>query len=360
MHLRNTAILILLLLMPAGRLSGQNIATSEPAPNGMASTRGPAGFASRWIDLQAGTLGARFKKTEPSGGPWLTQIQYQVLFRGKFKFDSGGRYYAGYRLGAGRSFTQSWNSTGAADGTLVTNLYLKELFFSASPWKALEIQVGGLGFNRGDSTEITSYSNNGYLTGERISLRLPEKLFFDEISATGAYVGDQYAPDVFGRLHRLSQMNYHQFLIAKAAGKGVSFSIDYTSQDGVDTLRQAVRLALPKNRFADALVFDNYERLQFKPAWGCSFSAQKSPTPRLNLTGGFVNVDQHYINLNSDRLGRGKRIYLIVNYYFWRDFSFGIFAGKAFSTDYVVANAARYDFSISYDVARALKRAHIL
>jgi hypothetical protein len=283
-----------------------------------------------------------------------------VAARGRVKFDRTGRYSTGFRFGTGDSFTHSWNATGVGTGEPVKAIYLKELYLSAAPWRNIEFQYGGLGFNRGESTEVTSYSNNGYLTGERISIRRPDKLFFDEISASGGYVGDLAKPGVFDRFQHLSKMNYHQFLVSKNVGKDVSVSGDYTMDSGVETLRQAVRLSFHGRRFADALIFDNYERLESHPAWGCAITIQKSPVQRVLLNGGFVNVDQYYRNPNSDRLGRGKRFFIIATYNFWREFSAGFFAGKAFATSYPVNNAARFDFVISYDFLRALKRHEIL
>ncbi len=361
MHSSRLWLLLFLIVVSAGTLPGQ-----VPGDNGSAA--GAAGFSApptvpplaRWLELQAGTVAARYKRTAVSSSPWTYQFQYQVAARGRLKFDRLGHYHAGFRFGTGDSFTHSWNSTGIGAGELVSKVYLKELYLSASPWRALEIQFGGIGFNRGESTEVTSYSNNGYLMGERISLHRPDKLYFDEISATGAYVGDPEAPGVYGRFKRLSRMNYHQFLVSKRVGKYTSVSADYTAHDGVDTLRQAVRVKPPSNRFLDSAVFDNYYRMEFRPAWGCSVSVYRNPLPRLALYGGFVHVDRYYLNWNSDRLGRGNRFYLVASYNFWREFSANFFAGKAFSNDFPVSNAARFDFVLSYDFLRALKRHEIL
>lgn len=318
------------------------------------------GRLSPWLDLQAGSVATRYKKTAATAQPWTHESQYQFTLRGRSKFDRNGRYYAGFRLGTGAYFTHSWNDTGVGPGGFEGRQYLKELFLSASPAKLFELQVGGLGFNRGESGELTSYSNNGYLTGERIAVRRPDRLFFDEISATGGYVGDNFEPGVFGRLHRLSQMNYHQFLVVKKIGRQISLSADYSFQDGIETLREAVRLQPPANVLVDSMLFENYQRLDFRPAWGFAVLVQRNATRRLAFNGGFVNVDRYYVNLNSDKLGRGRRLYVNVSYNFWRDFSALFFAGKAFANDFPVNNAARIDFAIMYDFLKVLKRAEIL
>jgi len=43
----------------------------------------------------------------------------------------------------------------------------------------VEIQYGGLYFDRGQSTEVTSYDYDGYLVGERITLNRPRNFYFD-------------------------------------------------------------------------------------------------------------------------------------------------------------------------------------
>jgi hypothetical protein len=313
----------------------------------------------RWLEVQTGTMAARYKGAEPSGGEWINQLQYYFLARGKFKLDPKGLYHVGFRVSTGRAFTFSWNSTGIGAGDLVTNFYVKELFFSASPFNGLEIQVGGIGFNRGESTEITSYSNNGYLMGERILLHRPDRLFFDEISLTGAFLGDLAKPSVFERFHRISRMNYHQFLVLKKIHKNVSLSADYSFQDGVETLRQGVKITLPKNPLLDWFNFENYQRVDVQPNWGCAFTLQKTPVPKITLAGGFANVDQNYGTLNSDRLGKGKRLFLGATYNFYRDFSLGGGTTKAFGNDFPVPNAARAELILMYDFQKALKRAKV-
>jgi hypothetical protein len=313
----------------------------------------------RWLDLQLGTTAIRYKGAAPSSGTWIHQLQYNFQTRGAVKLDPKGLYSVGFRVSTGRAFTTLWNATGVGDGELVTRFYLKDLFFSASPLPGFEFQMGGIGFNRGESTEITSYSNNGYLMGERILFHRPDRFFFEEISLTGAFLGDLAKPNVFERFDGLSRMNYHQFLVLKRIQKKVAFSADYTFQDGVETLRQGIKLTLPRNRWIDWLNFENYQRLDFQPAWGCAITLQKSPVPQLTLSGGFANIDQNYGSLNADRLGKGKRLFLISSYNFYREFSLGGMATKAFDNDFPVPNAARVEVILLYDFQKALKRAGV-
>ena len=353
-------LIFIYVLAASGPADGQTAPKAAPDPATGGTSPPSASRLSRWLDLQGGNLALDYKRAEATGTPWYYQLQYRFLVRGLLNLDQKGHYGVGFRVSTGNTFTFSWNNTGAGRGDFEPGVYLKELFLSASPWKHVGIQFGGIGINRGESTEITSYSNNGYLTGERISIRCPEKLFFDEISATGAYLGDLDKPGIFQRLHRLASMNYHQFFIAKKIGKQLSVSADYTFQDGVETLRQALKLNIKRNRFLDSLVFENYERLDLQPAWGCAVSAQKSLGPRLTLIGGYVDIDKYYVNLNADRMGKGRRLYFVATYNFWRDFSAGVYATRAFLNDFPLSNEARFDLILTYDIVKGLKRGGIL
>ena len=42
---------------------------------------------------------------------------------------------------------------------------------------------------RGQSTEITTYDNDAYVTAGRVSVRRPREVFFDDISVSVGYVG---------------------------------------------------------------------------------------------------------------------------------------------------------------------------
>jgi hypothetical protein len=333
---------------------------ATPARSQTAGQRDAPGLLARWVDLQAGNLALDYKRAEPTAEPWYYQLQYRFLIRGLVKLDKRARYSVGFRVSTGNAFTFSWNNTSAGVGDFEKYVNLKEFYFSASPWKHVEFQFGGGAISRGESTETTGYSNNGYLMGERVSLRYPEKFFFDEISATGAYLGDPDKPGVFQRLHRLGSMNYHQFLVAKKVGVHFSASADYTFQDGVDTLREALKVMLNRNPWLDSVVFENYERLNRQSAWGCALWGQKSLNPRLTLLGGYVNIDKDYLNWNSDRMGKGRRMYVSATYSIWREFSVAGYATRAFLNDFPVHTQTRFDLIVLYDIQKALKRASIL
>jgi hypothetical protein len=333
--------------------------SQSPLPNTPIADPVPSPPLSRWLNIQLGLLAARFKAAKSSEQIVIKQLQYNFQTVGQFKFEPEGRWGLNFAAGTGRAFTFSWNPTGVGTGNLATNVYLKQLYLLASPYRGVELHFGGIGFNRGVSTEYTSYSNNGYMMGERIRLKFPRRLFFDEVSVTTAYLGDVITPNVFRRFDRLSQINYQQFLIAKGVNKRVALSADYTSHEGVRVLRQAVKVNLKGFRYADNFLFENYQRLNANPDWGWSFILQKEFS-RINLAGGFASIDKDYGPWNSDQLGRGRRVFISHRISLWREFGLAAFFTQAFANDFPVANHTRFDFILTYDFQKALHRAGVL
>jgi len=342
-------LLVCALSLSAGAQTSQ---TSRPA-----SER----IWSRWFELQTATLTARYRFVEDSQGETASnQIQHQEIFRGRFKFDAAGRYSVNATVASGNQFTGSWNNTGAGTGKATTNLYLKHLYISAQPLAGVEIQCGGLGLLRGESSEITTYDNDGYIIGERVSVKSPKRLFFNEIAVTYAYLGDTKTPDIDKRYHRLKQSNYHQFLVSKKFGARVAASVDYTFQAGTETLRQAVKLDLHEAHLIDMLRFEDYERLDVHPAYGFALVGERRVTKRFTLTGGYAQIDRFYGDLNADRFNFGHRVFLLGSYALTPEFTVSTFYSHAVNKNYAASTRARFEVLFSYDLVKGLKRAGIL
>jgi hypothetical protein len=184
-----------LLLAPASAAASQagQAVIIPSSSQRMAPTLKPL---ARWIDVQTGTAATRFRFTETSSGV-VTQDQQQhsEQIKARVKVDASGAYAIGFALGTGDQFVRGWNNTavGTAVGTpdsYASNVFVKQLFASAAPAKGLEIQTGGLGIVKGENTEITSYDNDGYIVGERVSIKRPGTFHVDELSVTMAYLGD--------------------------------------------------------------------------------------------------------------------------------------------------------------------------
>jgi hypothetical protein len=301
---------LLLVMTHAGVARQQTVTVKSPAAEGGATPaaggeakdvpgvkKGPAAPATpqaptecrlcRWFELQTATIGVRYRFVANSLGVTTNrQLQHTQAFKARFKFDRAGKYSINAGVFSGSNFTGSWNNLGPGTGRPFTNLYLKQLYFSAKPAAGLEVQYGGLYVSRGESTEVTSYDNDAYLMGERVSVRRPKELFFDEVSVTYAYLGDFNRPNINKRFSRLKESNYHQFLLSKRLGKRAVVSADYTFESGVETMREAVRADARKLRVVDSLRLELYQRLDVKPDAGFALSGEKSLFKRLTVGGG--------------------------------------------------------------------------
>ncbi|HEY2847490.1 MAG TPA: hypothetical protein VGI80_06710, partial [Pyrinomonadaceae bacterium] len=146
---------------------------ATPSPTPAPTKLGPR--FKRWFDLDAFNLITRYRYIATNNGIGNTsQQQWQVLIRGHFQFDDKARYRVNWTVNTGPIITTGFNNTGLGTGAPQTNFFVKQLNFDARPTKKLEFQVGGMEFNRGETTETISYDNDAYLTGERIVVRAPK------------------------------------------------------------------------------------------------------------------------------------------------------------------------------------------
>jgi uncharacterized caspase-like protein len=327
------------------------IKTTPSAANGA-----PSGV-SRWFDLQTATVGARYRFIENSRGVTVTdQVQSFAQFKGRFKFDRAGNYSINAGVFTGNGFVVGFNDTGIGTGDLMTNLYLKQLYFSAKPARGVEVQFGGLYFNRGESTEITTYDNDGYLMGERIVVQRPRSLFFDEISATYGFLGDLSTPNINKRWNRLKKSNYHQFLVSKRIGDRANISTDYTFESGRDTLRQALRVNTPEFKPLDFFRVEVYERVQKNPEAGLAAYGEKGLLKkRLTLGGGYAQIDPFYGGLNGDRYNIGRRVFFQSTYKLTPEFNITTFYTRGFKNAFPISNQTRFEIFVTYNLLKFLK-----
>lgn len=347
------------------RLKANHESTTEKLDKERPACTGPAadskspqeGKLARWFELQTATIGVRYRHAGSSAGATtFSQIQYNEAFQGRVKFDAAGKYSVNAGAFTGNQFVASWDDTGAGTGKPLTNLYLKQLYFSMKPIAGLEAQYGGLHILRGESTEITSYDNDGYIVGERLRLNRPKQLFFDEVSVTYAYLGDLNRPDIFARFHRLGESNYHQFLVKKKLGSRATVSADYTFQAGTETLHQAVKINTAGLRLIDSFRFENYQRLDVKPDYGFAASVEKVLAKRFNLTAGYARIDPNYGGLNADRFNIGKRLYVVGTYALCPEFTVSAYATKAIANHVTLTNNYRFDLVLNYNMLKSLQR----
>jgi hypothetical protein len=353
------AVIIIAALTAAAQSPSPTPKAPPPAATAAAPAKKPAEAFRRWVEIDGLAVSTRYRFLDDRAGRTVgNQLQYQVNARGRFKFDRKGRYsvYAG--IFSGNSFTGGWDNTGVGTGDPQADVFFKQLYFDAKPAKWLEIQVGGLAINNGESTEITGYDNDGYIMGERVAVRSPKQLYFDEISATSAYLGDLNQPNVFRRFRRLKTSNYHQFLVRKQVNKRVAFSADYTFEAGRDTLHQGVRVKSPELRLVDTVHFENYQRVDPDHGYGFALWGEKAVGKRFNVSGGFARIDR--VMLNSDRFPRGNRLFINAAYKLTREFTVNPVLIRAVGPLATPAtHRTRFELIFSFNVLETLHRMNI-
>jgi hypothetical protein len=309
------------------------------------------------FELETLTLYTRYRLLENNAEVvTANQLQIKDSLRARFNIDESGRFSIHAGAFTGSSFTSSWDTTGVGTGDWSPDAYLKQLYLSAVPVRGVEAQVGGLYFIRGESTEITSYDEDGFLMGERIAVRRPRQLFFDEVSATRGAIGSITTPGVFRRLDLFAHPDYWQVEAMKHITPTWSASADVTSAFGARTIRAAVAAKFPKGAPVSAIRFEQYRRVDVNPAGGFSASAERPLASWLKLQGGYATIDQFYGGLNADRIQRGPRVFTIATLSLPAAFSVQLFATRAFETSYSVTNRTRFDAVLSYDVVAAMRR----
>lgn len=322
------------------------------------------GILARWLDINTFSFALRYRSIDDSDGVHTyNQGQERSLLDGKFKFDKDGKYSIGFHLSSGQYFDWAYSdfmgggtteanrasiprlasaddqaaalqlgATGSYYASGGWSFVPRQLYFDAKPVHGLEFQYGSIGINRGMNTEITSYDDDGWLTGGRLIIRLPEKLYFDEVSITYAYLGDIYTPNFFDRYQSMGHSNYHQFLVRKKLMPWLEVSADYT-QDLAHTVREGAYVKTKRARVIDGVRVEAYQRINqvvessgvYPTAAGFSFTADKSFRKKINLQAGFADIDYNYdvysndganaiwgFALNGDQYGMGQRPFVRV------------------------------------------------
>lgn len=353
--------------LSASRMLAAEAADANPAADNApqmtpdASAQSSDEGVGRWLDINTLSFALRFRGITDSNGVYSTsQGQQRSLIDGRFKFDRDGKYSIGFHVSSGRYFNWAYadfiggasnfqKQEAAFDMTQLIGfgrayaaspsfdstsggwaMFVRELYFSAKPVDGVELQYGGIGINHGVNTEMTSFDDDGYLVGERLTLRRPQNLFFDEVGVTYAYLGDIFSPNLFTRGNRFEQSNYHQFLVRKKLGSRLEFSTDYTKYFA-STMREAALLRTPETKVLDSVRVEAYQRLNdvvqfgylYPSGNGYAFTADKTINKRFNLQAGVADIDYYYsytINLpvfadfgfalNGDSIGEGRRFFV--------------------------------------------------
>lgn len=312
-----------------------------------------------WIEVQSVKVGTRYNFIASDlGVVSKNHQQHKESFAFRIRFDREGKYSLNFGGGSGSSFSSSWDGMGIGSDAS-SNLNFRELFLQLKPMKGLELQYGGITPARGVSTEITTYDNDAYLVGARVSIKRPSEFFFDELSGALAYLGDLNEPDVFHRVDRFDQANYHQILASKKIGNRAVISGDYASLSGVAVLHQAVQVKTPEIKALDSIRFENYQRIDGDRGCGFALQGDRKIAKWLQLGGGFASIDRNYGGLNADRFNKGKRIFATAKVDIVEGLSGELFVQKALANDYSIPNDVRFDAALTYDLLPALRKSGV-
>jgi hypothetical protein len=335
-------------------------ATTQPNPFHTQELKAttPTTKPHRWFDLQALQAETRYRYIETSDDKTTAnQWQHKQFVKAAFKFDAKGNYTIQSYMGTGNSFTSTWDPTGVGTGSPTWDFRVRRLYAQAIPVKGLELAAGSFDVLRGETTEIVNFDNDAYMQGYRVSVKRPGDLYLDEVSVTTGYLGDLTTPNVFKRFKWMNDHNYTQAFAAKKISKNLALSADWTSLQGISTLRQGVKLGTkPLGNWIDSVRFELYQRVEGQTGNGAAFTAERALSKKVTVNGGLATIDPNNTVLTGDRYGRGKRYFASTVYTVVPELTVGFFYTHAFANDFAVANNQRLDLVVHYNVLKALQR----
>lgn len=357
-------------------VAAASTATAAPAPAAAAaSPQAPAStsLSERWLDIETLSYSGRYRNTVNVDGRRLFEFgQQRYIADGRIKVDPAGRYFVAFHVASGRYFNWSYADliggqykdsvvaarnykTAAEKAALNYALPLdpngatykagipsrggyftpRQLYFSATPVNQLTVEFGSLHIEHGQNTEITSFDDDGYISGERVRLHDPKHLYFDQIATTSAYLGSPLTPDFIARGADLKRANYSQYLVEKKLPKHIVTSVDYTLLNHTHTFREGAAIKIPNDRIIDAARVELYQRTNdvdlagktFTAGSGFAVSAHHTFLKKAGFEGGYATVDERYaiysgsiylatvgFAWNADAFETGKRGFAKLDY----------------------------------------------
>jgi hypothetical protein len=301
-------------------------------------------------------LGMRYRTIRDGGGETrANQLQAQQVASGRVRLDAGGRVGVGFALQSGTGFQGSWNNTGIGTGDGRATIYLKQLYADVVPVTGVSVEYGGLGVIHGENTEITSYDNDGYLVGGRVTVRAPQRIFFDQATVTIAYLGDFTTTNVLRRLEHLDRQNFVQALVVKHVAPALSLSASYVDNDIEGKVwRQGARISVGQ-AWADAVRLEYAVRANAPHDTSSAVTIEKA-IDRVTLAGGYAQVGPRLAVLNADRYGVGSGVFLGATVQLPADMTASVWTRRHIHADPSTASKLRFDAVLAWDVLRTLRR----
>ncbi len=300
------------------------------------------------------SLGLRFRAVDDEVRDIkLLQLNQRSQIRARFKFDTQARYTVNVGVFTGTSFISGWNATGVGTGDGVATHSIKQLFVSAQPTPELEFQLGSTSPARGESTDITTYDEDAYVTVARMSVKRRSDYFFDDITTTVGHLGDPTHVSIFGREYRL---NYYQAQVSRRFSPRLAASVDFSRVDGINTWRPAALIRVAESRVVDQVRLEIYHRDDEEAATGFAVFGEKQVIPRLRVTAGYADIDPRYGNLNSDRFFSGKRAFGTLAVPITAELNVQFFSGHAVGDNPPLPLKRRTELVVNYNFIPLVRR----
>ena len=334
-----------------------SLSAATASAQGAGQPRTPEPPLRRWFEFQQFALGTRYRYIRNSADVLTSNHQqYREQVRFRFNLDARKRYTVNAGFFTGSNFIGSWNATGLGTGDFVgKDQYMRQLFVSASPVTGFEGQFGGLYPTKGETTEYTSYDDDGYLVGGRLTIRRPKQLHVDEASVTVGTLASTSTPNLWKRWDDLNDTNYTQIQATKRFSQLVSGSLDYTHVASTDTLRGAMAFRFKAGSPLSALRYEQYIRTSGNTAAGFAVTAERALPHAVRAIGGYVTIDERYGGLNADRIQRGRRFFGLLNFPIKGPVTASLFATRALKAPYSLSNKVRFDAVVTWDVLASLR-----
>ncbi len=333
----------------------ENESTTEPDPQTRNADEPNNTFRTgicRRFEIPEFLLEFRYRFIENSAGVTTNnQLQTRTSFKARC---NNTKYSFTVGIASGNGLTSGWNPTGVGTGSFTPNLHVKEMYGSFRPSSLFAFDIGGFALesSRGESTEITWYDKDLTIPGVRVTAK--PHVLLDEMSVTFGRLDRFATPSVIKRLPDLVQPNFLHVSGSKKIA-GYSFSMAYTSEAGVKTLRQAAKVDTKPLPFADYIRFETYQRLNVRPDAGFAVTATRKLSQLLKLDFGYAQIDRAFGAFNGDKFLSGRRVYVEGAYEVGPGVTLKVFATGAFGNDYNVPNRTRFDIGLSVDPLKVLK-----
>ena len=312
----------------------------------------------RWVEVDALTLYSRYHFVENSANRTTSNLmQYKTVLRAHVNVDAKKRVTLNAGAFTGATFISTWNSLGIGPGDFDPHHhYVKQLYVAAIPYKGWEAQYGSLYVRKGEEDEITSYDEDGYVIGERLSIKPSRAFHVDEVVLTRGNIGPFNEPNAFSRWRDPSHANYSQVLVTKRFSPAVAGSLEYTTRSGGDAFHAGVTVRLPKRSPIGTLRYEQYRRMTIHPAAGFAVWGDRQLPGKVRVQGGYDTVDQFFGGWNADRIQNGRHVFAVAQVPLGAGFGLQVFGTRALSSSYAISIKSRVDVTVNYDVLSAFHR----